>query len=535
MESALDLEHPLLNLGDGNLTIADALQGIHIFGGTGSGKTSGSGQHLATNMLEAGMGGLVLTVKPDEAELWQRYASYAGRDPDDVILFGSEITPSTPYSFNFLEYERVQARRTVDRQYPGLDERQRESIASSLLTENLVNLFSALMEVSQRGGGGGQNESYWLNAVRQLLRNALDLVVLAGEQLSFQNLHHVVTSAPSSLDKAGSVAEMADTAGEGSDVFLRCIRSISETPRDDPHSEEASLLLNYWFKEFPALAPETRSVIVSFFTTTADPFLRGTLRKLFSPVDDSPQLVPELIHAGKIVVMNLPVKEFFDLGQFAQVLYKFIFQRATERRIADGSEMRPVFLWADESQFFLNSHDMLFQTTARSAKVATVYLTQSLSNYYAIMPGDGGKARTDSLLGNFVTKIFHANTDSVTNQWASELISKASVFRKSYSHSQNTGTPQQSMGRGSMLGDMLFGQRSPDSFGSNLSENEVIDYQVLPIRFTKLRSGGKQNKCVVEGFITQGGRTFGEEKKNYLLSAFDQFDLPELSNPETDP
>jgi len=50
------------------LSLRDAFEGIHIFGGLGSGKTSGSGQTIAHSFLRSGFGGLVLTAKPGETE-----------------------------------------------------------------------------------------------------------------------------------------------------------------------------------------------------------------------------------------------------------------------------------------------------------------------------------------------------------------------------------------------------------------------------------------------------------------------------------
>jgi len=109
---------------------------------------------------------------------------------------------------------------------------------------------------------------------------------------------------------------------------------------------------------------------------------------------------------GKIVILDLPQKEFNELGVYAQALFKFSWQRSVERRKPVWNT-RPVFLWADESQFFCNSYDVLFQTTARSARVATVYLTQNIPNYHLAL---GGSRRAEpfveSLLGNLNTKIF---------------------------------------------------------------------------------------------------------------------------------
>lgn len=87
------LDHPLLEWGNGDLppdefTIRDAVQGVIIFGGIGSGKTSGSGQSLATQFLELGFGGIVLCAKEDELQLWHDYARLTGRE-DDLIVFSS--------------------------------------------------------------------------------------------------------------------------------------------------------------------------------------------------------------------------------------------------------------------------------------------------------------------------------------------------------------------------------------------------------------------------------------------------------------
>jgi hypothetical protein len=126
----------------------------------------------------------------------------------------------------------------------------------------------------------------------------------------------------------------------------------------------------------------------------ADSFLRGTLRDLFCTTTN---LVPELTHEGAVILLDLPVKEYNDIGRFAQILFKLLWQRATERRDTTKHPL-PVFLWADESQYFVTSHDQLFQTTARSAKACTVYLTQNLPNYYAALPGSDSKSKADSLL-----------------------------------------------------------------------------------------------------------------------------------------
>ena len=86
---------------------------------------------------------------------------------------------------------------------------------------------------------------------------------------------------------------------------------------------------------------------------------------------------------GKIIIVNVPVKTYGEIGRLAQILYKIIWTRTADRRSglfgtpahglsesavhSDPSLRSPVFLWADESQYFITQEDMLFQQTARAS------------------------------------------------------------------------------------------------------------------------------------------------------------------------
>ena len=149
-------------------------------------------------------------------------------------------------------------------------------------------------------------------------------------------------------------------------------------------------------------------------------------------------------------------------------------------------------MWVDEAQYFLSEDDMMFQTTARSSRACTVMLTQNISNYYAVMGGSSSKARVDSLLGNLVTKIFHANNDAITNEWAARLIGKR--------RDKAASTGQEKGGR----------------------DINTYDEQVTPEQFTRLKTGGElKNKSIVEGYITSV-EPFISNGKNYKLEQFKQ-------------
>lgn len=463
--------------------LKDAFEGVQIFGGTGSGKSSGSGQALARAFLESNFGGLVMTAKNDEVLAWRKYAAAAGRQKDLLI-----VEPGSPHRFNFLKYELKR---------PG---------SGAGHTENLVNLFCSVLESSERKQGGGGGDAYWQRTLKQLLRNAIDLAVLAMDTIDLPSLYKIITSAPASPEEAASEAwrKQSDCYG-----LLALAAGRAEASR---RVGDLELTTDFWMREFPSLAHETRSVIVSTFTSMADCFLRGMLRELFC---GELNFGPEDSFAGKIIVFNLPVKEFNELGQFAQVLFKYIWQRAVERRIPAGMKRkdvqkiaRPVFLWADESQFFVNSYDALFQSTARSSRACTVYLTQNLPSYFSAFGGANARSDAESFLGNLQTKIFHANGDPTTNNWAADSIGKT----------------RQAQFYGGLSEALAQGGSANQSAGGSM----VVDYVIQPQEFTMLQTGGPECDFAVGSVLFQGGRRWVGSRKgqdvvqNYIRPEFQQ-------------
>lgn len=453
----LNLDRILLNFnGDEPFTIREACEGVQIFGGIGSGKTSGSGATLARAFLRSGFGGLVLCAKKDELETWKGYAKETGRE-GSLLVFDT----SGKFTFPFLQYE-------IEREGEGAG-----------YTENLVRLFTTVYEAISRSDSSGGSDPYWTRAMQQLLRNAIDLGMIARGTVSVPLIHEIIMSAPLSGEQRDS-REWRDSSlcwkllGEGNS------KEVDVWTAHDFESTAA-----FWLKEYPNLSDKTRSSVLSTLTTMMDNFLRRPFRMLFSePPEESDKAFPELTHHGVVIVMNLPVKEYGDAGRAAQVVYKYLWQQAAERRNVKENP-RPIFLWVDEAQNFATEYDMQFQATARSSRACTVYLTQNIPNYYAEMGGEHSKYRVDSLMGNLQTKIWHANSDPKTNTEAAEIIGKSWQIRR------NAGT---SVGG--------------DSFNISSGESESFDYDVPPQEFSKLSKGGPTNNLIVEAFVFQNGRVW---------------------------
>src|SRR5215467_15436673 len=156
-------------------TLADSFQGVAIFGENGSGKTSGSGRVLARRYLEAGLGGLVLCFKTDEADLWHSYLRAAAREEDGRFFGVNEA-----FRFNFMDYEARSS---------GVD-----------FAENLVTLLVDIASVQKRTEATGSEAHFWLPQKKKLLRNAITLLLLAEEPVQLRALYEMILAAPKMPD-----------------------------------------------------------------------------------------------------------------------------------------------------------------------------------------------------------------------------------------------------------------------------------------------------------------------------------------------
>ena len=445
------LDEEILNIEGNHWTVRDACTGTMVFGMTGSGKSSGPLHKIAGKFLSMGCGGVVFCAKPDECETWIQYAKETRREED--LLFLSKVT------FNYLDHES-----------------KRTGTGGGQI-ENLVNLYLEITNMGKDKKSSGGNDEYWQAAVRQMLRNTMTILQMAGEPITLENIHTVITTAPSSANPALS------DSGYCVDL-MDCVIPVKlhGTP-------EYEIAHTYFLEEFATLDERTRSNTISSFTVTADAMQRGELARCFSSPKSSLHL-EDIYRKGKILICDYDQKSWGRLGQYAAGIIKFCFEMMIERRedISDPNA-RPVFLWADECQFFAIDYDQKFQTTARSSRTLTVYATQNLGNLY-----DGyGKDKANSLLGNLGTKFFCQNGEFETNEWASKSIGQEIVIRRN----TNFGDSKSS----SMKGD----DNKSLSYSEGFSEQK--DYRVDPADFSTLQTGGPRGQCKVGFIFWQSGRT----------------------------
>jgi len=468
-------------------TIRDACEGVQIFGAIGSGKTSGSGAALAKAFLRAGFGGLVMCAKPEERQLWEGYAKETGRE-NHLIVF----SPDQHWRFNWLNYELRRAGKGGGQ------------------TENLVSLFSHITEIVEGRVDPGGGDPFWARAMRELIRNAIDILSLAKAELTLEDICRLIAEAPQSAEEAGPNLSQEEAEAIGyiptdrtikwwqTSFCAACVGDAGHKEKTPREAHDYKVSTRYWLQTYPALSDRTRSGIVASFTGIADMLLHGFAWELFCTESN---LVPEVtFQDGAIIVLDIPIQEYHDIGRIAQGIFKFMFQRSILRRDAQQYP-RPVFLWADEAQNFVSSFDYQYQAVARSARACTVYLTQNINNYFSVL-GSQSESDVNALLGNFQTKIFHANSDRATNQYASEMISQEETTTYSYNSSANN--------------------EGNNGSSQSAGGSDTIRYKVLPAAFTTLRKGGPNNGLAVDSIIFQGGRVWNATGDTYLKAVFKQ-------------
>ncbi len=481
-----ELDNSLLTIGQSHWTIRNAVEGVQIFGGIGSGKTSGSGRTLALKYLAAGFGGLVLTVKPEERADWEEYCALTNRSDDLVI-----ITPDKQNYFNFLDYES----------------KAKDGKISA--TTNILNVLKTVIRADEEKTSGRTNDPFWRDSQDMLIAMIIDLCLLAYGKVTIKMLYDITQTLPTKEGylEGSAFAKAYNAAKENIETIIGDWIPTLPSAEGDRITATRTMLANAAAEVLPkarmlrmvdqfihtlvTLPDKTRSTIEFSLTGFLFGLMREPIYSLFCGNESN--ILPEDSRQGKIILIDLPVKLYHKAGRDCQILFKYIWQRAMER----GNALRPAFLWADEAQNFLHEHDPDFQATARSSMIATVYLTQNIPNYYANMGGDKAEYKVKSFLGTLATKIFHANADYETNKYASDLIGDRPYKEKSTTTSYS------------------------ETKGDSVTDAMRIDKSVRPEDFGKLRTGGELLHGAVDAVIHFQSNLVGS-KINHAKLEFDQ-------------
>jgi hypothetical protein len=523
-----DLDTPLLRLSPQGdfFSLRDGCGGVQAFGGIGSGKSSATAKMFSGAYLRGGFGGLVTAAKYNQIPFWQEQAKLHGRSNSLVRFDENE-------GFNFLTYEMS---------LHGMD-----GIGTSVdcLMRIMDSAKRASPTASQRGG-----EPFWEDSSRKGLRYTLPPIYSAKGALSIPDIIRFISTAPTSRQ------ETTDPAWQERSFFYQIMNAAANRPKVPMSRAALQNAINFWAEEWPNIPDKTRGNIVITITATLDRFNHGRLNRVFC---GKTTVTPELTFHGAVILLAMPTTTWNEDGIIAQQLFKYMWQRSVLARnsLEEKHRERPVFLFSDEAQETVSPFDADYQSLCRESKACTVYLTQSLPNYYAKMGGDNPRDAAHSLVGKFVTNIFHANSCPETNDFASRVVGRILTRRGNFSsgNSRNlnlgmsAGNSEQSgwssnhgfssnhtVGQGGQSSS-TSGSGSNDSKGNNWGSNrgqgvsrnesrgysESMEYAIEPGDFARiLRTGGRENGNQVTAVWFQSGRTFKCSGSNVMLQRFQQ-------------
>jgi hypothetical protein len=457
------------------LSLHEAFEGLAIIGGTGSGKTTGPGAEAALNLLAQGAGFCVLCAKPDEYSRWERYCHLTGRS-GDLMRFA----PGTEAACDLLGCELSHADASV---------------------EAAAQLLDIIVQVSSRSNGGRGEEPFWALFSAKIFRRAIAAVWLGKGSCSLRDILRLLVSAPTSIEQMNSKSWQKSSF---------CWEVLEEGKLKYPPNINGDFDLcgSFWLNEWPSLSDKTRSVGYAMATNILDKFLGSPIGPMVS--GGKTTIGPDDVLRGKVVVLDMPVLRWREPGQFFQVVFKTLVQRAALRRDA-AQNPRPVVIFGDEAQFFFVPEvDVLTQTVARQSRLISVVLSQNLPMLYSAS-GGGEKARqeVDGWLSCHMTKIALANTCVTTGAYFSSL------FGNSY---EDVWGGTCSTGEGYSVTDDIFGRRLQG--GPTLNWSAQWKPDVPPEEFTRLPKPCPPNYVAI-GYVFQGGKLY-QHGKPWARVAFRQ-------------
>jgi type IV secretory pathway TraG/TraD family ATPase VirD4 len=450
------------------ITLRQLMSGVICFGETGGGKSTTFGAQARSGLLRTNAGFIVFTSKMGDTEDWIQACRREGREKD-VRVFG----PGHPHRFDAFQYLW-----------------EAKGTRGSTLTDNVLAAWDGLLEARNGGKSVQGSDPFWHLSVHDLASASITLLGTAGENISMGAIQRMISSAPESPDQVRSPEWQKESY-----VNALIDRSTSRKNLTPSQTTDLAAAIEYWLNQFPRLDPKTRSGVVCTFSSMSNAFCRGLLAELFSAGGE--QLTPEDSFDGRIIIIDMPVKEFLDVGLFASVLWKLVWMRAAERRDRNRFP-KPVVLWIDEAHNLVTRYDALFQATARSADIVSVYLTQNKDSLRERLGGTTGEAAIEALLANLATKVFLSNAHAATNAWAATLCGETWATRSNVTAS-------------------LGGEGNTSS-----STVEMKRHLIEPIEFMRLKKRGADG--IAEGIVFRSGEPFRASGMNHLKVAFQAID-----------
>jgi hypothetical protein len=179
-----------------------------------------------------------------------------------------------------------------------------ESKTSTLdFLENLVNLLTDVSSITKRSNEGG-NQAFWRDERKKLIRNSINLLLLAERPIEIRSLYNLIATSP-------RTAEQLKSSDWRASSYLYSL--LAAANKLNAAHEEFALVENYFLVERLELHGGTRGTIEAEFTGTFDSLRRGKIGQLFGTTTN---ITPADILAGRIVVIDVPTDTWREIGSW---------------------------------------------------------------------------------------------------------------------------------------------------------------------------------------------------------------------------
>ena len=249
--------------------------------------------------------------------------------------------------------------------------------------------------------------------------------------------------------------------------------------------DDLEIAIVHLLQKFPALDSRTRSNIESTWSGMASKFTYAPFREMFCSgrFDFTPE---QTTHDRKIVIVDMPVLEYGrETSRLCQILVKLIFQRAWLRHQYKPGCCHGAFIFEDEFALLMARNEAHFHMVCRGSGIAPVCITPNILNIAAEEFGEQQPgSKTLGFLGLLALKIFHANNDTQTNEYAANQIGKEYRYIEGWNAGQGENHQH-----------------------SGVSGSKQLVHIIEPIEFTRLLKPDGDNPYS-EAVVYLSGRTF---------------------------
>lgn len=384
-----------LKIGNLELTPTDLFQHIVAFGGTGSGKTRSCVLPVVESVLKhfgnkadqrAAL--ILLDAKGDMGELAAECIRRAGRR-DKVLVLGDGGNCWLP----------------IFEQFNGD-------------TTAIANFLFETLEDQVAGRGSGDNDSFWYENTRRLLRAAaLVAKAIHGLELGgLQGISHALNLVLSA--NCHPLDDDEDSKSEIPNTIKQAIASGHRHGRID--STERRDLEAYILHDVAKGNSRTWATIANMGRNYVAQFSQRHLCALFEESPGLERLSPEsVIDEGRLLIVSMSPVLYGEAATPFRVAVKKVFcERILQRAhlVTDNEEarpinqVRPILYVMDEFHTTLTpggrSNDIYFLDRAREMKCMCLLASQGISAIASVMPN---YSRVEHLLNNCRTKFFFAN------------------------------------------------------------------------------------------------------------------------------